>query len=100
MGAAKPRIHPGKQGKHVPGHNNFRPGKSELTHPNPQALLDWFAGTGVRHGHKEIVDFVVTIGDYVAPDGTRSPTTRGTIHYDAKGYAHIVPAAPVSEGGS
>lgn len=92
--SSAPRIHVGKQGKHILGHNNFQPGKSELTHPDPQRLLDGFVGTGVRHGNKEVVAFGILIGVYVAPNGIRSPTTRGTIHYDAKGYAHIVPAAP------
>jgi Bacterial toxin 50 len=92
--AEKPIIHEGKQGKHVPGHNNFQPGKSELTHPDPQALLDKGAGTGVKHGNKEVVDFGENIGDHVAKDGTRSPTTRGTIHYDKSGGAHIVPSKP------
>lgn len=87
-------IHGGKQGKHIPGHNNFQPGKSELTHPDPQGLLDRFAGTGTRHGHKEVVDFKENIGYWVAEDGTRRVTTRGTIHYDSKGFAHIVPLKP------
>src|SRR6266536_5043259 len=88
----KPQIHGGKQGKHIPGHNNFQAGKSELTHPDPQALLDRGAGTGVRHGTKEVVDFGEEIGTHVAEDGTRASTSRGTIHYDSKGGAHIVPS--------
>lgn len=92
----KPKIHDGKQGKHVPGHNNFQEGKSELTHPDPQALVDKGAGTGVRTGNKEVVDFGdEVIGNWVSPDGTQKlPTSRGTIHYDSKGGAHIVPAHP------
>ena len=91
----KPVIHPGKQGKHIPGHHNFQPGRSELTHPDPQGLLNQAAGTGIRHGNKEVVDFGEEIGIWVSRDGTRISTTRGTIHYDAKGNAHIVPAKPV-----
>ncbi|HMA93742.1 MAG TPA: polymorphic toxin type 50 domain-containing protein [Polyangiaceae bacterium] len=90
----QPTIHPGQQGKHVPGHNNFKPGRSELTHPDPQALLDRGIGTGVRHGTKEVVDFGEEIGTHVARDGTRSTTSRGTIHYNSKNEAHIVPALP------
>jgi hypothetical protein len=89
-----PKVHAGQQGKHVPGHNNFKPGRSELTHPDPQALLDKGVGTGVRHGTKEVVDFGEEIGTHVAKDGTRTPTTRGTIHYNSKNEAHIVPARP------
>lgn len=51
---AGPVVRPDKQGKHIPGHNNFQPGKSEWTHPDPQALLDQFGGTGTRDGHREL----------------------------------------------
>lgn len=94
----KPKLHDGKQGKHQPGNNNFDPDKnrSELTHPDPQSLLDKHAGTGTRvSDNKEIVDFGDNIGNWKSPDGTTTlPTTRGTIHYDASGNAHIVPAYP------
>ena len=90
-------IHAGKQGKHIPGHNNFQVGKSELTHPDPQALLSRGTGTGVRHGNKEVVDFGEPIGTHVDQSGTRTPTSRGTIHYDSHRTAHIVPARPVAE---
>jgi hypothetical protein len=90
----KPIIDEGKQGKHIPGHNNFQPGKSEFTHPDPQGLLDEFSGKGVAHGNKEVVDFGQEIGTHVNQTGERTPTTRGTIHYDSKGGAHIVPAKP------
>ncbi|PMR59346.1 transposase [Verrucosispora sp. ts21] len=88
-------MHPGKQGKHVPGHNNFDPtrGRSEFTHSDPQGLINQFAGTGVRHGNKEVVDFRQHIGTWVGIDGTRLSTTRGTIHY-GKDDVHIVPAHP------
>ena len=88
-------INEGKQGKHIVGHNNYQPGKSELTYRNPQELLEKFVGKGTRYGNKEVVDFGKNIGIYVDPiSGTRMPTTRGTIHYDSKGTAHIVPAKP------
>jgi Bacterial toxin 50 len=93
-GGARPTIHIGKQGKHVPGHNNFQPGRSELTHPEPQKLLDRGTVTGARHGTKEVVDFGEEIGVHFDQGGIRTPTTRGTIHYDSQGGAHIVPAKP------
>jgi RHS repeat-associated protein len=94
-GASKQfQIHAGKQGKHIPGHPHFQPGKSELAHPDPQELLDKFAGKGERVGNREFVDFGENIGVHVGKDGTRTATTRGTIHYDEKGGAHIVPAPP------
>ncbi|MGP1683577.1 MAG: polymorphic toxin type 50 domain-containing protein, partial [Giesbergeria sp.] len=97
-----PAIHEGQQGKHVPGHNNFQPGKSELTDPNPQGLLDQGAGTGQQVGNvppgqpgsKERVDFGKNIGTYVDPvTGQRSPTNIGIIHNGSRG-SHIVPARP------
>ena len=88
-------IRKDKQGKHIPGHNNFQTGKSEWTHPDPQALLDQFGGTGVRNGHKELVDFGVLIGFYVdLVTRAKTPTTRGVIHYDNTAGAHIVPTRP------
>ncbi|WP_086921487.1 polymorphic toxin type 50 domain-containing protein [Variovorax sp. JS1663] len=96
------KIHEGQQGKHVPGHNNYQPGKSELTDPDPQALLDQGAGTGQQigstpigqPGSKERVDFGKNIGSYVDPvTGERSPTSVGIIHHGSRG-SHIVPARP------
>jgi hypothetical protein len=99
----KPTIHPGQQGKHIPGHNNFDPaaGRSGLTHPDPQTLLNKGAGTGTplnkltpgTAGSKEVVDFGEVIGIYYKNGVKVGPTTRGTIHYGAGG-AHIVPAPP------
>lgn len=92
---AGPTICMDKQGKHIPGHNNFQLGKSEWTHPDPQALLDLFGGTGIRNGHREMVSFGLLIEFYVNPvTGSRTPTTRGVIHYDHTAGAHIVPTGP------
>ena len=91
----KPTIRADKQGKHIPGHNNFQPGKSEWTHPDPQALLDQFGGTGIRDAQRELVDFGAVIGFHAdAAAGTKTPTTRGVIHYDRTDEAHIVPTYP------
>jgi hypothetical protein len=96
------KIHEGKQGKHVKGHKNFMPGKSELTHPDPQSLIDNYAGKGTavgatavgKAGSKERVDFGQVIGIYVDPvTNGRLPTTIGIIHYAANDV-HIVPARP------
>lgn len=88
-------IHPGQQGKHIPGHNNFTPGRSPLAEGvNPQQLLD-----GVQSGAhpiirmtprgQPVVDFGKTIGQF---DG--KGTQFGIIHHGKNG-AHIVPANPV-----
>jgi RHS repeat-associated protein len=102
MDSVGPKIHDGQQGKHVPGHNNFQPGKSELTDPDPQGLLDQGTGTGQQVGNtpvgqsgsKERVDFGKRIGNYVDPvTGEKSPTSIGIIHHGSRG-SHIVPARP------
>ena len=99
------KIEPGKQGKHVFGHNNFEPGKSELTHPDPQSLVDKHKGTGQQVGStpvgepasKERIDFGTNIGIYVDPaTGERTPTTNGIIHESKKGV-HVVPSRPTDE---
>ena len=99
-GANSSRIHADKQGKHIVGHRNFKVGKSILTHSDPEKLLKEFAGTGSpigietsgRPGFKEIVDFGELVGEfYDLETKLFSPTTRGAIHYDKNGFAHIVP---------
>ena len=46
-------------------------------------------------GYREDVDFKKVIGIWKSEDGSISkPTTRGRIHYDTKGGAHIVPIEP------
>jgi filamentous hemagglutinin len=98
-----PTLDSAKQGKHIPGNRTYIPGRSKLTDPDPQGLLDRWAGTGQpvndvpvgQPGSKERVDFDRIIGEYVDPEtGTSVPTTRGNIVYDGKGKAHIVPARP------
>ena len=98
----RPTLNVDSQGKHVPGHNNYTPGRSVLTHPDPDALLRQFAGKGTplnkvprfQPGFRERVSFGTVIGDYVDPaTGIATPTTNGVIHYGGRG-AHIVPARP------
>ncbi|MFF2550541.1 polymorphic toxin type 50 domain-containing protein [Nocardia sp. NPDC058058] len=98
-----PRLHQGKQDKHIPGTNNYEPGKSIWTDPDPQGLLDKYCGTGQQvtprfdiptPGSKERVDFEKVIGQYYNDKtGQYSPTTKGMIIYSSTGE-HIVPAAP------
>ncbi|MFD1426801.1 polymorphic toxin type 50 domain-containing protein [Kroppenstedtia sanguinis] len=91
------KIHEGKQGKHILGHNNYKHGKSILDE-NPNKLLDKYAGRGERVAQqKENFDTGdQIIGRWVDPKTNNAyPTTRGTIHYSKNG-AHIVPARPRS----
>ncbi|MBR5539390.1 MAG: hypothetical protein IKU61_05770 [Clostridia bacterium] len=96
------KIHAGKQGKHILGHNNYQKGKSILNISNEtaQKLVDKYSGTGRRIGsNKEIVDFKRIIGKYVDPKtGKTYDTTVGTIHYSKTG-THIVPGQPKYFGG-
>jgi hypothetical protein len=88
-------IHLGQQGKHIPGHNNFTPGRSPLADGvNPQQLLDGVHSGGypiirMTPRGQPVVDFGKAIGQF---DG--KGTQFGIIHYGKNG-AHIVPANPV-----
>ena len=81
------------------GRADFKPGRSELTHPDPQGLVDEHAGTGVVVGSgKEVVDFGEHIGVNVDDKtGERTDTTAGTIHTKVDGSTHIVPTHPDSK---
>lgn len=92
-------IDPGKQGKHIPGHNNFTPGRSYLTisEEEAQKLVNQYAGTGEllrdknnRWRQTELVDADRPIGISVGKDGAETPTSRFIIHYSKTG-THIVP---------
>jgi hypothetical protein len=98
------KINPGKQEKHISGKNNYRPERSELTHPDPQSLVDKFTGKGQpipngkkygQPGFKERVDFGETIGKYSDKSviGPRPDTTNGIIIYSKTG-THIIPSQP------
>lgn len=90
------------QNKHIPGKHNYMPGKSIVTHPDPESLLRNHAGTGravrgtpCEPSYHEIVDFRETIGIHINnKTGIQTPTSYGKIHYSKKG-AHIVPALPI-----
>ena len=93
-----PCIHMDSQGKHIAGHRNYQPGKSVLTHSDPQGRSDQYGGTGYgvrgtkgQAGYKEVVDFQQVIGLHVDQAGNATPTTRGVVHYSNRG-AHIVPS--------
>jgi RHS repeat-associated protein len=98
-GAGRVMLEAAKQGKHIPGHNNYIAGRSVFTHRNPQGLLDQFAGKGQavagvagQPGFRERINFGEVIGQ-VNVNGTLTNTTKGIIHYSKAG-AHIVPANP------
>ncbi|APD13316.1 hypothetical protein RO07_11760 [Pandoraea pulmonicola] len=102
QGPDAPTVDMGKQGKHQPDHNNFLPGRSELTYPDPQQLVDQYAGRGQpannvsvgQPGYRERVNFGTPIGNYVDPvTGEKMSTTKGIIHYGKDGV-HIVPSRP------
>lgn len=96
-------INPEKQARHIPTDlgGNLAPGRSVLTHSNPQQLLVDYAGTGrfisgtpLDPGFSERVDFGFEIGIWVSESGARRvPTTVGKIQYSKTG-AHIIPLRP------
>lgn len=95
------KVHEGRQGKHIKGHNNYKESENKSifdgSMEKAQKLIDEYSGTGVKKGaNKEAVDFKENIGTYIDPKtGKAYETTRGTIHYSKDG-AHIVPAQPNS----
>ncbi len=93
------KIHIGKQGKHIVGHNNYVKGKSILSvsTDTAQNLVNKYSGTGQKIGaNRERVNFKRIIGKYVDPKtGKAYETTIGTIHYSKSG-THIVPEKPIN----
>lgn len=97
------KVHKGKQGKHIAGHNNYVGGRSIITISSEklQSLIFKHAGTGdiIRTrkdtwNNKEVVDFGEPIGEYIDREtGERIQTSVGTIHYSKDGV-HVVPAKP------
>lgn len=91
------KIHEGRQGKHIVGHQNYIEGRSilSMTLEDAQGLMDAYAGTGEWIGdNKERVNFGRVIGKYKNPQTDEEDETMvGIIHYSGKG-AHIVPARP------
>lgn len=93
-------IEPGKQGKHIIGHNNYVKGRSYLTVSleEAQRLVHKYAGTGElkrdRFGkwtNKEFVSAKKSVGVVVDPQtGEEFVTSRFSIHYSKNG-THIVP---------
>ncbi len=93
------KIHIGKQGKHILGHNNYQKGKSilNISTGDAQKLINKYSGTGRKIGtNRETVNFKKVIGKYVDPKtGKAYDTTVGTIHYSQSG-THLVPDKPAS----
>ena len=92
------KIHLGRQGKHILGHNNYQKGKSilNISTSDAQKLINKYSGKGRKIGtSRETVDFKKVIGKYVDPKTGKSyDTTIGTIHYSKSG-THLVPEKPI-----
>ena len=93
------KLHLGRQGKHIVGHNNYKKGRSIFSGSvsDAQELINKYSGTGQRiNATSERVDFKKVIGKYVDEiTGKSYDTTVGTIRYSKDG-AHIVPARPIN----
>ncbi|MFN7879040.1 MAG: polymorphic toxin type 50 domain-containing protein [Sphingobacteriia bacterium] len=92
-------INMDKQGRHLPGHRNYRSedGRSFLI-GDAQSLFDQYTSgntTVVRviNDQKLVVDFGKIIGVYYLDKEPIGETRFGTIHFSKTG-AHIVPANP------
>ena len=103
-GDEKPDVINDHQKKHHrDGEKGYIEGRSWMTHPDPQALLDAYKGTGtpynkIPEGQPGFSEFFDTGGEIIGihrdqDTGIETPTTRGRIHYNKFG-AHIVPAPP------
>ena len=91
-------LHEGRQGKHMPNHNNYIAGRSVFygSMHDAQEVLTEYGGTGIwyERSKREVIDVGRVIGSFVDRDtGIGEPTTRLTIHYSENG-AHIVPSNP------
>ena len=102
------KIHEGRQGKHIVGHNNYD-GKSYLADGvDPQKLVDEYHGTGdlkITNPNKNWIkkEFIMSnkvIGYDVDPvTGEITPTRYFSIHYSKNG-THIVPRKEPNNGKS
>ena len=102
------KIHEGRQGKHIVGHNNYD-GKSYLADGvDPQKLVDEYHGTGdlkiknayKNWGKKEFIMSDKVIGyDVNILTGEITPTRYFSIHYSKRG-THIVPRKEPNNGKS
>lgn len=103
----KIKIHWDKQNKHILGSHNFIPDRSRITVSKKrlEELLEKYAGTGEPvadtlpglAGYKERIDFGEIIGEFAYKEiniQKKAMTTKGIIHYDEKGFIHLVPARP------
>lgn len=92
-------IHEGRQGKHIPGHNNYIEGRSVLiaSQNAAQKIVNKYAGHGEllrnRKGtwdDTELFQADRIIGKTIDRNGQWKFTDRGVIHYSNAG-THIVP---------
>ncbi|MBR2404373.1 MAG: hypothetical protein IKA95_01810 [Clostridia bacterium] len=79
------KLHSGRQGKHIVGHNNYKKGRSIFSGSvsDAQQLIRKYSGTGQRiNSTSERVNFKKVIGKYVDEvTGKAYDTTVGTIRY-------------------
>ncbi|NLY08875.1 MAG: minor capsid protein [Tissierellia bacterium] len=97
------KIHQGRQGKHIKGHNNYTEGRSFLSEGvDPQKFVDMYAGTGeIRRDsngkwiRKQFFEHNKEIGYWIdAESGESHITNRFSISYSKVKGTHIVPAMP------
>lgn len=102
------KIHDGKQGKHILGHNNYSGKSYLLPQVDPQKLVDKFAGTGAikrdRSGkwiHRQFFMNNQPIGIVVDQNtGEEIPTRYFSIEYSKKDGTHVVPRKEPDHNGN
>ena len=93
------KLDDAKQGRHVPGHANFKHGRSILWADVADLFPFLGSGQAVRGvagqpGYRERIDFGRTIGLCVDDKSiVVTPTSKGIVHYGKRGF-HIVPCRP------
>lgn len=91
------KLHEGRQGKHISGHNNYKEGKSPLflTMEECEKIVQQKAGTGKiirdKRGRWRNMERVEL--DRIIGHNNGEPTDSITIRYSKDG-AHIVPSTP------
>ena len=91
------KIHKGKQGKHIPGYNNYTEGRSYLTITEEQCqeLVNKYAGTGriirnSKDGKWQSKEH--NIGQYISTYEDLSEPTHAFLIVYSKDGTHIIPA--------
>lgn len=102
------KIHEGKQGKHILGHNNYGGKSYLLPQTDPQELVNKYAGTGIikrdkagKWIHRQFFMNDKQIGIVVDKNtGEEIPTRYFSIEFSKKNGTHVVPRKEQDSNGN